>query len=376
MTFTKLDDIHGELHFSIRDTGIGINAEQQKQLFKVFSQADNSATRKFGGIGLSLSVSDLLARLMGTEIKLSSEFGKGSVFSFTLPVNYAVEREMTGNKPASVKRVLMIDDNTSRRMAAGKLVNEWGIEFAGTDDWLSAVSLLETSNPFDAILVENRLSNLGGEVAIRMIRKILGSEAKELPFILLCSPADKLGIGASQNDPGLIPTLCERENPKELFHTFKSLNLEPAVPIEPEIYPVTENPALSKVASPVILVAEDIFMNMLLITSVLKARIPGATILKAVNGREAFEMAIFNKPDLVLMDIQMPEMSGIEATLEIRKYEKLNGGYIPIVALTAGFEKQACMEAGMDEFITKPFTPEKLDSLLLKFLDGFLPAKG
>ncbi len=374
LSFTELDGISGELHFSIRDTGIGISAEQQKELFNVFSQADNSTTRKFGGIGLGLSVSVLLARLMGSEIKLSSEIDKGSVFSFTVTVNYNAEREMTGNKPASVKRVLMIDDNTIRRQAVSKLVNDWGIEFAGVDDWLSAVSLLETANPFDAILVEYKLQNLNGKDTIRMIWKNLSFTIKELPFILLCSPADKLEIRKPPNNFGLPVNLCERENPKELFRCLDSLNLEPALPYEPEGFRESENLAITNVVSPVILVAEDVYMNMLLITSVLKMNIPGVVILMAENGREAYESAILNKPDLILMDIQMPEWSGIEATVEIRNWEKLNGGHIPIVALTAGFDRQSCMVAGMDEFMFKPFNQDKLNGLLSKYLKRFLPA--
>jgi PAS domain S-box-containing protein len=375
LTFTKLDDIHGELHFSIRDTGIGINEEQQKQLFKVFSQADNSTTRKSGGIGISLTISNLLARLMGSEIKLSSEPGKGSVFSFTIPANYSFERDKIGNKPASVKRALMIDDNISRRLAVSRLFNEWGIKIVVIHDWLSAISLLEISNPFDVILVERELSDFSGEDAIRMIRKNLSFAIKELPFILLCSPADKLGIRESHHDFELNADLCDRENPKELFQCLKSLNMEPALPVEPEGSPGDENLILSTGPVPVILVAEDVYMNMLLITSILKNRIPGLTILKAVNGREALGSAILNKPDMIFMDIQMPEMSGIEATHEIRNYEKLNGGHIPVIALTAGFEKEKCIDAGMDDFIAKPFNQDKLDDLLSKYLKGYLPSK-
>ncbi len=340
----------------------------------MFSQADNSTTRKFGGIGINLLVSNLLARLMGSEIKLESEIGKGSIFSFTILANYNVDREMAGDKPASVKWVLMNDDNTKRRLAVSQLVNELNIEFLGVDDWLSAIHMLETSNPFDAILVENTLSNLNGEDVIRMIRRNLSFASEEMPFVLLCSPADKLKIRKSNNFSSLIADLCERENPKELRRCLRNLNLEPDLQGADESTPGKESPQNLNVASPVILVAEDVFANMMLITIVLEIKIPQVTILKAVNGREACELAIDKKPDLILMDIQMPEMSGIEATLEIRKFEKLNGGHIPIVALTSGFDMQACIESGMDEFMTKPFSPDKLDLLLSKYLKGLLTA--
>ena len=109
---------------------------------------------------------------------------------------------------------------------------------------------------------------------------------------------------------------------------------------------------------------------MILVTTLLKKTIPEVTILKAKNGKEAYEIAISEKPDLIIMDIQMPVMTGIEATLEIRNYEKSNGGRIPIAALTAGFEKEKCLEAGMDEFMTKPLNSDMLDSLLSKYLQG------
>jgi len=136
-----------------------------------------------------------------------------------------------------------------------------------------------------------------------------------------------------------------------------------------EPFPVQKN-QWGKKSAPIILVAEDVLLNMVLVTTLVKKMIPDVTILKAVNGIEAFEMAISKNPDLIIMDIQMPLMSGIEATLEIRNYEKNNGGRIPIAALTAGFEKQKCLEAGMDEFMTKPLNIDTLDGLLSKYLHG------
>ena len=375
LNFIKSDEMNGELRFSVQDTGIGISTRQQKQLFKAFSQGDNSTTRKFGGIGLGLVVSNLLARQMGSEIKLESEIGKGSCFSFGFQTSYEIGDELRNDHPATGKRILMIDDNHNRRLITAQLVRQWGLEFTGVDDLYSAITLLETSARFDAILVEYDMPDRNGTETIRMIRKNLNIISNEHPFIVLCAPTDGPEIEVLSRDLGPMENICERGNSEELFQCLKMLNLRPSLPVGSTGFAAGVKVNHGGNAAPVILVAEDIELNMMLIVNLLKRVIPSATILKAKNGREARDYVISQKVDLILMDIQMPEMSGIEATIEIRNFEKLNGGYIPIVALTAGFEKEKCIEAGMDEFMNKPLKVNMLNDLVAKYLEVYVPLK-
>jgi len=368
VAYAQKDSTHGALHFSVRDTGIGISEEQQQQLFQLFSQADNSITRKFGGIGLGLTVSNLLASQMGSEIRLSSEFGVGSVFSFAVPVNPQADENGGKNSLLPIKRILMIDADNYRQLAISQVVGQWGIEFTGTSEWRTAITILESSEPFDAVLVEYHMPDINGLEIIRMIRNRLALTVKDKHFILLCNHDEVSGILKQELSQELITNLSEPEDTKQLFECLKNLNPEPVVPDKPEVLLTAANVPICNRVGSVILVAEDEGLNMILITSLLKRFNPDSTILKAVNGMEAYEMAVSQSPDLIIMDIQMPKMSGIEATHKIRNHEKLNGGRIPIAALTAGFDKEKCIEAGMDEFLTKPINLERLKSLLGKYL--------
>jgi CheY-like chemotaxis protein len=371
ISFLKSDSTSGELCFSVRDTGIGISSDQQSHLFERLSQADNSATRKYGGIGLGLTISNLMARQMGSEIKISSEVGKGSLFSFKLKTTFDEFEKEFSEKPEGINRILMIDDNESCRRIFQDSCQELGIEFVGINNGYSSIELLKSSIYFDAIIVDYHMPDFNGTETIGLIREYANLVAENQSFILLHRSLNELEIcEACKNLKGVI-NLCKPINSKDLFHSLRK-NIKSSI-LEndsQESFPAQKVQPVKGYA-PTILVAEDQVMNMILVTILLKKMIPKVNILKAINGRVAFEMAVSETPDLIIMDIQMPEMTGIEATIEIRNYEKNHGGHIPIVALTAGFEKEKCMEAGMDGFLTKPLNPDKMDHLLLKYLNTF-----
>lgn len=370
ITFVKSDATSGELCFSVHDTGIGISRDEQKHIFDLLSQADQSATPKYGGIGLGLTISNLFARQMGSEIAMSSEIGKGSVFSFKLKTTYEAFDGGDAVKPEGINRILMIDDNTSCRKIFRRSFEDLGIEFVEIDNGFSAMELLKSAKHFDAIIADYHMPFLNGADTISMIRKDINLVPKNQRFILLHRSLDELEICEEcKNLIGVI-NLYKPLKVKELFQSLKGIPKHPIqIKDQGEALLNRKNQPENK-SVPVILVAEDILLNMILVTTLLKKTIPEVTILKAKNGKEAYEIAISEKPDLIIMDIQMPVMTGIEATLEIRNYEKSNGGRIPIAALTAGFEKEKCLEAGMDEFMTKPLNSDMLDSLLSKYLQG------
>lgn len=372
VTFTKKDEINGKFNFSVRDTGIGINDEQQKKLFKAFTQADSSTTRQFGGTGLGLTISNMLAEKMGSNIEIISETGKGSIFFFTIEAPYENGEKLHDGSLEDIHRILVIDDNDNNRLILEHTFNNWGIEFVGIDNGISALKVIEHSKPFDVIIVDYHMPYLNGIDTIKMIREKLNLSPEIQPVVLLHSSSDDIELYEECKKLGVRFNLTKPIKSYELMHYLKNINNQESLGIkkhesvqEEKTFVIAGNAPL------VILVAEDVLLNMILVTTIIAQMISNVTILQAKNGKEAYELAIANYPDLILMDVQMPEMGGIESTVEIRNHEKNRGIRIPIVALTAGVikgEKEKCLEAGMDGFLAKPIEQNALREILKKYL--------
>ncbi|MEI7726998.1 MAG: PAS domain S-box protein [Bacteroidota bacterium] len=366
--FTKTDETLGKFRFSVRDTGIGITQEQQNKLFKAFTQADSSTTRKFGGTGLGLTISNMLAEKMGSNIEIISKIGQGSEFFFIIETDYAVGEKDDSDNLTDVHRVLVIDDNDNNRLILEHTFLNWGLEFAGIDNGMAALKLIEISEPFDVIIVDYHMPEINGIDTIRLIREQLNLSPEKQPTILLHSSADDVDVYDECKRLGVRFNLTKPVKSHELWNYLKSIHSQPVVQtkeIEKPELPVVKD--TTNYQSQVILVAEDVTLNMLLVTTVIKQLLPNATVLEAKNGKEALDMAILKKPDLIFMDVQMPEMSGLEATEAIRNHEKGTATRISIVALTAGAikgEREKCFDAGMDDFLTKPINREALRKML------------
>jgi PAS domain S-box-containing protein len=372
VTFNKSDATSGEFCFAIRDTGIGISKEQQKQLFKAFTQADSSTTRKFGGTGLGLTISNMLAEKMGSKIGINSDTGKGSTFFFTLTVNYEEGNKIDYSDLTDVGRVLVIDDNFNNRMILEHTFRNWGIGFEGIDNGYQAIKIIENSKPFDVIIVDYHMPGIDGIETIRIIRDKLKLGPDIQPVILLHSSSDDVEIHEECKKLGVRFNLTKPIKQQELLNFLRCIrNQPPEVVPGKKLVPLSLTIGIAQGIAPVILIAEDVALNRLLAKTLIKQMIPNATVLEAKSGKEAFDMAVQVFPDLVFMDVQMPEISGIEATVEIRKFEQDKNTRIPIVALTAGAikgEKERCMEAGMDDFLTKPVDRDALYKMLEKHL--------
>jgi len=373
LTFVESDESTGKFRFSVRDTGIGISEDQQNKLFKAFTQADTTTTRKFGGTGLGLTISNMLAKKMGGEIQIVSAQGKGSTFFFTIETEFEVGEKLdSNNTELTLKRVLVIDDNDNNRMILEHTFSNWGIEFSGIDNGLSAIKLISHSKPFDLVIIDYHMPFLNGIDTIKMIREKLQLSPQVLPIILLHSSSDDMEIYEECKKLGVRFNLTKPIKSQELFHYLKNIHNHPdflnakATPLETG----TETIEKTFKPKPMILIAEDVMLNRILITTLIRQMVPNVEILEATNGQEAVDLFIIGKPSLIFMDIQMPEMDGIEATMEIRRLEKGNGR-VPIVALTAGSikgEEEKCMKAGMDSFLTKPIVQKELVKVMEKYL--------
>ncbi len=373
VTFDPKSESTGLYTFSVRDTGIGINDEQQKKLFKAFSQADTSTTRKFGGTGLGLTISNMLAEKMGGQIEIRSKFGIGSEFYFTLETEFETGDKIETTSLMDLKRVLVIDDNDNNRLILEHTFKNWGIEFTGIDNGQDAVQLLRPGESFDVLIVDYHMPSMNGLETIRIIRQELNLSPEILPVILLHSSSDDLEIYEECKKLGVRFNLTKPVKSLELLHYLKNIHNLPymqAANSKNNISVASTIKILDQNA-PVVLVAEDVVLNMLLITTIIRQMVPNAIILEAKNGKVALGLVSSENPALIFMDVQMPEMDGIETTLEIRNREQNKNSHIPIVALTAGAikgEEEKCRNAGMDDFLTKPISRDELFKVLEKHL--------
>ncbi|HNW47643.1 MAG TPA: PAS domain S-box protein [Thermotogota bacterium] len=357
---------NGVFRFSIRDTGIGIDHEQQKKLFNAFTQADSSVTRKYGGTGLGLMISNLLAKKMGSEIHVESEKGKGSTFSFTIEA--VCELDDAPFKPDKpIRRALIVDDNHRQCQILREQLRAWQIDAEVCGDGFSALKLLDRSEePFDVLLLDSKMPYLDGIETIRIIRKKYDRDSHKNRIILLNADQSDVRIAEIQKSYSIWGILNKPIKLSELRMVLENLYAPEPLANMPISADSTDT-VLTVARPPRILIVEDIAMNMLLLRTLLKEMVPNAILVEAENGIQAVEAYKNNVIDLVLMDVQMPEMSGLEATEIIREQERVTGRHVPVIALTAGAikgEEEKCLQAGMDGFLTKPINPVALRNVL------------
>lgn len=367
VSYTAIDSKRGLFNFSVRDTGIGISEEDQTKLFKSFSQADSSITRKYGGTGLGLIISEMIAKKMGSTINISSTLGKGTTFYFDLvtDIEYGQKIEKVAFK--TFKRCLVIDDNENNRIILEHTMINWGIECVSCDNGLDALKIIETSEPYDVIICDYHMPIIDGLETIKRIREKLIESTDKVPIILLHSSSDNETIIKKCKEYGVRFRLTKPVKSEELYTYLCFIES----PVKANAIQEKELDVVEKPVKQTILLVEDVAMNMLLVESLLKKLLPDARIIKAKNGNEAVLQWQKEQPELVLMDIQMPELDGVDATKKIRELEKNTQNRTPIIALTAGAlkeEQEKSIAAGMDDFLTKPIDPVKLLKTLTRFL--------
>ncbi|MBN1140102.1 MAG: GAF domain-containing protein [Anaerolineae bacterium] len=371
-----------ELHFAVRDTGIGIPAERQGRLFRSFSQVDASTTRRFGGTGLGLAISKRLTELMGGQMWVESEGvpGKGSTFHFTVQ---AEEAESVARRPhlqgiqprLEGKRVLIVDDNATNRHILTLQTQAWGMLPQATASPHEALSWvvrdLETGDPFDVALLDLQMPEMDGMTLASEVRQV--RDASSLPVVMLSSLGPREGRG---RDVELAAYLLKPVKPSQLYNVLIGLfGSEQALPSVEERAGPRFDADMGKRHPLSILLAEDNAINQKLALLVLERLGYRADV--AGNGLEALQALRRQPYDLVLMDVQMPEMDGLEATRAIGR-EVARERRPRIVAMTANAmkeDREECLAAGMDDFIAKPIQVDELVAALNRCPAQALEAK-
>jgi PAS domain S-box-containing protein len=361
------------IHFTVSDTGIGIAPEKQKLIFQPFSQADSSTTRKFGGTGLGLTISKRLVGLMDGNMWVESEVGRGTQFHFTV-------RFKTSEKPVEVgsiappetlrgAKVLIVDDNRTNRRILEGMLKRWEMNSTSVEDGEEALLQLSSAQnagaPYALVLTDMHMPKMDGFSLVEQIRQRPELSAA---IIMMLTSAGHRGDGARCQELGVAAYLLKPIRQSELREAIARVLGAPA---QKGAIPLVTRYSLQDARDPQtilsVLVAEDNTVNQLLITRLLEKR--GHRMVMTSDGRKALEALAKDRFDLVLMDVQMPEMDGLQATVALRENEKEKGDGFrqPVIALTAHAMKgdqERCFAAGMDGYLSKPIAPQELDAIL------------
>lgn len=360
-----LDDL-GEgkkrIRFGVRDTGIGINSENQAEIFNAFSQEDGGISKRYSGTGLGLTISNQILTLAGSVLQLKSKQGKGSDFFFD--IQFDTEEEEYDLSLIDIKRVLVVDDNEYNRKILKRMLERKNIEVTECDSGLKALLLIMDKSEFDVIIMDYHMPIMNGIETIRKIKNISTDTTRVAPYVVLYSSSDNTDLQDACGELEIENRLIKPIRMKQMYQVLSTL--KNSVKKKPDqIKPVASEANKGEIK---ILIAEDNVINLLLTKTYVKDIIPQALIIEAKDGTEAVEKFEKENPDLILMDIQMPHLNGIEATKIIRTLEK--NIEIPIIALTAGSlpgEKEKCMQAGMSDFLTKPLLKQTLSDMIKKW---------
>jgi PAS domain S-box-containing protein len=358
-------DEQTHFRFSVRDTGIGIKPEKQQKIFEAFSQEDGTTTKKYGGTGLGLTISNKLLGLMGSKLELISIPGKGSTFYFDLHLQSEQGDAIEWKDIDHIKKVLVVDDNENNRIILNQMLLLKQIRCDEAKNGFEALQFLAKGEEYDAIIMDYHMPYMDGLETIRKIRTSFETAGKEQQIILLHSSSDDEVLQNACNQLNVVHRMVKPIKTADIYNVLSRLYKEENV----QAIPLKTAEASQTVDKVSILIAEDNAINMLLAKTIIRRIAPNAVIYEAKNGLEALEYCRMNKPDLILMDVQMPEMNGYEATSNIRQLEPAITA--PIIALTAGnvkSEKEKCLAAGMDDFLLKPIIESTLALAFEKWL--------
>jgi two-component system sensor histidine kinase/response regulator len=363
------------VHFTVSDTGIGVSPEKQKLIFDPFSQADSSTTRKYGGTGLGLTISTRLVVMMGGRIWMESEVGKGSQFHFTTRMATSDAKIEIGTvAPPEIlrgMRGLVVDDNITNQRILQGMMNRWEMRptavLGGEEAFTELLAAHRAGDPYPLVLTDMHMPQMDG---FTLIERIRSRPELSAATIMMLTSAGHRGDAARCKELGVAAYLLKPIRQSELREAIaRVLGAKQRPGVIPLVTRFSLHDARDSAEILRVLVVEDNPVNQRLATRLLEKR--GHRVVLAANGREAVDAIEREAFDLVLMDVQMPEMDGLEATAVIRQREQTTQRHQPIIALTAHAMKGdqlRCIEAGMDGYITKPIRTQELDEILDKYL--------
>ncbi len=355
------------LHFVVQDTGIGIAPQKQKLIFEAFSQAEGSTARKVGGTGLGLTISKRLVEMMGGSIWVESVEGKGSAFHFTasLGVGKVVEPpQAMATVALAGLGVLVVDDNTTNRRILQEMLSIWGMRPTLAESGTTALECVkQTEHPFALILTDFHMPDMDGFTLVEQLRQ--GPDPAVEAKVIMLSSAGQRGDAARCRELGVAAYLTKPVGQAELFDCIVRVLGTSGAGSAALITHHTLREGKRKLH---VLLAEDNAVNQRLAVRLLEKH--GHRVTLTTNGREALAALDQENFDVVLMDVQMPEMDGFEATAAIRVREQSSGRHLPILAMTAHAmrgDQERCLAAGMDGYISKPIRVQELIALLERF---------
>ena len=353
------------LHFAIHDSGIGISKDKQKLIFEAFAQADSSSRRKYGGTGLGLTISSRLVEMMGGRIWVESEPGQGSTFHFTalfqLPKKLAEHKERDPQLTLEGIHVLVVDDNPTNRRILERTLVQWGVRPTLADNGWTALAALkkskEQNDPVSLLLLDAQMPGMDGFTLAAKIH-----QERDLPnfTVMMLTSGGQRGDAARCREVGISAYLTKPVRQVELREAMlKVMGMQNEKVQDQKL--VTRHSLREARRQLDVLLAEDNAINRELAVRLLTKR--GHTVTVAENGKQAVTALESKSFDVVLMDVQMPEMDGFEATAAIRKMEEPKGRHTPIIAMTAHAmkgDRERCLAAGMDAYISKPIQFDEL----------------
>jgi CheY-like chemotaxis protein/HPt (histidine-containing phosphotransfer) domain-containing protein len=359
-----IEQIEGEnalLHFSVTDTGIGVPADKQQRIFEAFAQADTSTTRKYGGTGLGLAICAQLAELMGGRVWVESQVGCGSTFHFTARFRL---QDASAQKPATILPVklqdlpvLVVDDNATNRRMLEEMISNWRMKPVAASNGTAALKAMKRAqaegNPFQVVLLDGHMPEMDGFEVATKVKK--DPRLKHATVILLTSAGRREDLTRAKA-LGAAAALTKPVKQSELWDAIVTAL---HVPLNAKRRTAELGRSRGAQRTLRILIAEDNPVNQQLALHLLERR--GHSAVVAENGREALSAMDKHKFDLILMDVQMPEMGGLEATRAIRESEKATGQHVPIIAMTAHAmqgDRERCLNSGMDGYLSKPLDPK------------------
>ncbi|WP_228422002.1 response regulator [Chryseobacterium soldanellicola] len=360
----RMDDTTIALRFSVRDTGIGIPVEKQKYIFDAFTQENSSISKRYGGTGLGLTISNNILGYMGSHLSLISAKKKGSVFFFDIEIPYEIpqlkEDEIT------IKTALVVDDNETNRIILEHMLTYKNIKSTLASNGMEALEILLRGERFDVILMDYHMPVMSGLETIDKITGLFNQQKEASPFIILSSSSEELDILTSVRKIVNAHLLLKPIKSHDLYKTLKRVDQSNAVEISKD-----QSEKASYLFAPEleVLLVDDNPVNMVLNNRIMKSIAPSIHLTEAVNGLQALEECRKKQFSIILMDVQMPIMSGIEATRNIRMLPGYE--HTPIIGVTAGNvlgEKEKCLESGMNDFLPKPIRQADLIEVFKKYI--------